>query len=95
MPGFRPLSTLDVKTGDDAGDDWSAMIAFDAPTRLVSAETWTNAALLALSYDGTDVLDAMEIDPDRPMVFPFEARGFKIKNKETGLASRYEVKGGD
>lgn len=91
---FRPASKMDVKSGD-AGDDWSAAILLDFATRLLLLECWDNALLVVISYDGITFQDEFEVDPDRPLVIPFQAQAVKVKNKEATKTSRYQVGGLD
>lgn len=87
---LRAARRMDVKAGD-AADAWSADVAFDFASWLVSAECWTNNLDIRLTYDGVNYYDSFEVDPDRPIVFPFEARACQVKNAETDKTSRYQV----
>lgn len=90
--GLRAASKIDVKAGD-SGDDWSAGVDFDFPTWLVSTECWDANVDLQLSYDGANWQDAFEVDPDRPIVFPFQARSIRHKNASAGQTARYQLAG--
>ncbi len=87
---FRPSTRMDVKAGD-AGDSYSGGMPSDFPSRFISAESWTNAMMIKLANDGSTFTDEFEIDPDRPIVFPFAARAVDVKNKQSGLTARYQV----
>ena len=89
----RALSTIDVKSGADAGDAWSADIDFDRVTRLVSLECWDEAMMVLLSNDGVTFGDEFEIDPTRPLVLPFAAFTHRVKNKAVGVIARYQTAG--
>lgn len=88
--GLRAASSLDVKSGD-AADAWSAAIDVDKATQFLSLECWDENLEVQLSYDGTNFLDAFEIDKDRPIVFPFQAKSMKVRNKSAGSTSRYQA----
>ena len=90
----RAASKADVKSGT-AADAWSAAIEFDFPTLWISMECWTESLDIALSYDGSTFQDTIEIDPDRPLLLPFQAVSFRVKNAEAGKNSRYQVIGTD
>lgn len=93
--GWRPSTRLDVKAGS-AVDAWSADIALDFQSRIISAECWDNNLDIRLSYDGgTTYSDAFEIDIDRPFIFPFSASAIQIKNKTVASVSRYQGAAGD
>lgn len=89
---LRAASQLDVKAGT-ATDALSAAIEMDFPTWLISAECWENSLDLTLTYDGTNYFDAFEVDPDRPILFPFQAVACKVQNNEAGKNSRYQIAG--
>jgi hypothetical protein len=90
---FRALSTMDVKSGLDAGDPWSANIDFDRVTRLVTLECWDEPMDVMLSNDGTNFGDPFEIDPSRPLVLPFAASTHRVKNTTVGDTARYQTAG--
>lgn len=93
--GWRPSTRLDVKTGT-AIDAWSADIAIDFQSRLISSECWDNNLNIRLSSDGgTTYNDAFEVDVDRPFVFPFSATHLQVQNKTAGSNSRYQGAAGD
>lgn len=93
MPGTRSGSRMDVKSGNDAGNAWSATVLFDFPTRQIMLESWNNSYDIRLTYDGTNFYDDFEIDPDRPLDLWFQALGFQIKNSVVGAVSKYQVIG--
>ena len=90
--GLRAASRMDVKAGDSA-DAWSDAVDFDFPTWLVSTESWDASLDVQVSYDGTNFQDTFEVDPDRPIVFPFQARSIRHKNTSAGQTSRYQLAG--
>ena len=90
---YRALSTIDVKSGADAGNAWSADMDFDRVTRMVSLECWDEAMDVVLSNDGTTFGDSFEIDPTRPLVLPFAAFTHRVKNKAVGDVARYQTAG--
>lgn len=92
--GLRAASRMDVKSGD-AGDAWSSAIDFDFPTWFVSAESWNANLDLQLSYDGSQFYDTFKVDPDRPILFPFQAKSIKVKNTQAGAVAEYQVAGVD
>lgn len=89
---LRAANKMDVKAGD-AGDNWSADIAFDFSTWIISSECWANPLDMRLTYDGTTYYDSFEVDPDRPIVFPFEARKCQVKNNQETSTARYQIAG--
>ncbi len=91
--GYRALSTMDVKSGADAGNAWSADKNFDTVTRLVTLECWDEAMDVMLSNDGANWSDSFEIDPSRPLVLPFAAFTHRVKNKAVGDIARYQTAG--
>lgn len=91
MPGTRSGSQMDVKSGIDAGNSWSATVLFDFPSRSVKLESWNNSYDIRLTYDGTNFYDDFEIDPDRPLDLWFQALGYQIKNAISGAVSKYQV----
>ena len=93
--GWRPSTRMDVKAGD-ATDAWSAGLAFDFQTRIISSECWDENLNIRLSNDGgTTYNDAFEVDVDRPFVFPFSASHIQVQNKTAGSTSRYQGAAGD
>jgi len=91
---FRSTSKIDPLTGD-AADAWSAALPLAFYTTYLCLECWDNALEVQLSYDGTTFQDAFEIDVDRPWIIPFQARAVKVKNKDAGSTSRYQIAGLD
>lgn len=90
---FRSLSDMDVKSGADAGNAWSASVVFDFETRVLSMECWGNNMEIRLSEDDSVYTDSLEIDPDRPLVIPFQSRYHQHKNETVGKVSKYQVAG--
>lgn len=91
---FRSASKIDPLTGD-AADAWSAALTLAFATSWLTLECWDNALEVQLSYDGTTFQGTFEIDVDRPLVIPFQARAIKVKNKDAGSTSRYQIGGLD
>jgi len=91
---FRSASKIDPLAGD-AADAWSAALPLAFYTTYLSLECWANALEVQLSYDGTTFQDAFEIDKDRPLIIPFQARAVKVKNKDAGSTARYQIAGLD
>lgn len=91
MPGTRSGSRMDVKSGLDAGTNWSATVLFDFLSRSIKLESWNNSFDVRLTLDGTNFYDDFEIDPDRPLDLWFEAVGYQIKNSVVGAVSRYQL----
>lgn len=90
---FRSLSDMDVKAGVDAGNAWSASVLFDWPTRVMTLECWNNNMDIRFSEDDTVYTDIFEVDPDRPLVIPFQTRYHQHKNETVGAVSKYQVAG--
>lgn len=90
---FRSLSDMDVKSGADAGNAWSASVVFDWPTRVITLECWDNNVEIRLSEDDTVYTDALEVDPDRPLVIPYQGRYHQHKNETSGKVSKYQFAG--
>jgi len=90
--GLRAASRMDVKAGT-AADAWSAGLDFDFNTWLLSGEAWDKTLDLQVSYDGTNWQDSFEVDPERPIVFPFQAKSCRVKNNQAGENSTYQVAG--
>lgn len=90
---FRSLSDMDVKSGADAGNAWSASVAFDFATRVLSIEAWNNNMDIRFSEDDSVYTDPFEVDPDRPLVIPFQTRYHQHKNETSGAVSKYQVAG--
>lgn len=90
---FRSLSDMDVKAGADAGNAWSATVAFDWSTRVITLEAWSNNMDIRVSEDDITYTDSFEVDPDRPLVLPFQTRFHQHKNETSGAISKYQVAG--
>lgn len=88
--GIAPTDE-DVK-GGPATDTWSSYIAFDAPSLYILLECFNNSLDIELSVNGgTSYKDTKEVTVGIPLLIPFTATGFRVKNTTPGSNSRYEI----
>ena len=88
-------SQYDTKAGNAGGVE--ARTDFDFSSRFVSVTIWDAQAMVKLIYPGVlpATLDEIEYDPTSgtmgfPIMIPFQATGFTIRNK-TAAVARYEI----
>lgn len=90
--GIAP-TTKDVHPGT-AADAWSAYVAFNWPTLYIILEAFDNNLDIGLSVDGgVTYKDEKQVTVANPMIIPFTATGFRVRNATPGLVADYEIAG--